>query len=109
MTLVWSREMDRYDVTVNAIAPAARTRMTTAAFGDIEPDPDEEFDSMAPENVAPLVAYLASDAAADVNGQVFAISGGDIELFEPWQSVKSLSKESCWTPAELVERMKEIV
>ena len=109
MTLVWSREMDRYDVTVNAIAPAARTRMTTAAFGDIEPDPDEEFDSMAPENVAPLVAYLASEAAADVNGQVFGISGGDIELFEPWQSVKILSKESCWTPAELVERMKEIV
>ena len=108
MTLIWSREMERYGVTVNAIAPAARTRMTTAAFGDIEPDEDESFDSMAPENVAPLVVYLACDAAAEVTGQVFGVSGGDIEVFEPWQPVRSLSKESAWTPAELVERMKEI-
>jgi len=109
MTLIWSREMERYDVTVNAIAPAARTRMTTAAFGDLEPDEDDGFDAMAPENVAPLVAYLASPAAAEVNGQVFGISGGDIELFEPWRPVKSLSKEGRWTPAELVERMPELI
>lgn len=109
MTLIWSREMERYDVTVNAIAPAARTRMTIAAFGDIEPDEDVAFDAMAPENVAPLVAYLASDAAADVTGRVFAISGGDIELFEPWQPAGSLSKEERWTPAELAERMKQIL
>ena len=109
MTLIWSREMDRYDVTVNAIAPAARTRMTMAAFGDLEPDEEIEFDAMAPENVAPLVAYLASDEAADVTGQVFGISAGDIEVFEPWQPKGSLSKEERWTPAELAERMKEIV
>jgi NAD(P)-dependent dehydrogenase (short-subunit alcohol dehydrogenase family) len=108
MTLIWAREMERYGVTVNAIAPAARTRMTTAAFGDIEPDENESFDSMAPENVAPLVVYLGSDAAAEVTGQIFGVSGGDIEVFEPWQPVRSLSKESVWTPAELVERIKEI-
>jgi hypothetical protein len=109
MTLIWSREMERYDVSVNAIAPAARTRMTTAAFGDLEPDEDEEFDAMAPENVAPLVVYLASPAAAEVTGQVFGISGGDIELFEPWRPVKSLSKDGRWTPAELVNRMPELI
>jgi len=109
MTLIWSREMERYDVSVNAIAPAARTRMTTAAFGDLEPDDDEEFDAMAPENVAPLVVYLASPAAAEVTGQVFGISGGDIELFEPWRPVKSLSKEGRWTPEELVNRMPELI
>jgi NAD(P)-dependent dehydrogenase (short-subunit alcohol dehydrogenase family) len=109
MTLIWSREMERFDVTANAIAPAARTRMTAAAFGDLEPDEDEAFDVMAPENVAPLVVYLASPPAADVTGQVFGISGGDIELFEPWRPVKSLSKEGRWTPAELVKRMPEII
>ena len=109
MTLIWSREMERYNVTVNAIAPAARTRMTMAAFGDIEPDEEEAFDPMAPENVAPLVAYLASDAAAHITGEVFGVSGGDLEKFEPWQPVKSLSKEDRWAVAELMERMKEIV
>jgi len=109
MTLVWSREMEKYGVTVNAIAPAARTRMTMSAFGDLEPDEDEEddFDAMAPENVAPLVAYLASDAAADVNGQVIGISGGEIEIFEPWQPIESLSRDGQWTPAELAEAMKK--
>ena len=107
MTLIWSREMDKYGVTVNAIAPAARTRMTITAFGDIEPDEDEEFDSMAPENVAPLVAYLASDAAEDVNGQIISISGGEIEIFEPWRPTESLSREERWTPAELAEAMKK--
>jgi NAD(P)-dependent dehydrogenase (short-subunit alcohol dehydrogenase family) len=109
MTLIWSLEMERYGVTVNAIAPAARTRMTLAAFGGIEPDADQEFDAMAPENVAPLVVYLASPPAAEVTGQVFGISGGDIELFEPWRPVRSLSKDGRWTPGDLVKRMPEIV
>lgn len=107
MTLIWSREMDKYQVTVNAISPAARTRMTIAAFGDIEPDEDDEFDAMAPENVAPLVAYLASDLSEDVTGQVFGISGGEIEIFEPWQPVQDFSKDGQWTPQELAEKMKK--
>jgi len=107
MTLIWSREMEKYGVTVNAIAPAARTRMTVAAFGDIGPDEDEEFDSMDPENVAPLVAYLASDLAAEVNGQVIGVSGGEIEIFQPWTPEKSLSKDGRWEIQELAEEMKK--
>ncbi|MCP4682855.1 MAG: SDR family oxidoreductase, partial [Desulfobacterales bacterium] len=107
MTLVWSREMEKYGVTVNAITPAARTRMTTMAFGDIEPDEEEEFDAMDPANVAPLVAYLASDAAKDVNGEVFGISAGDIDIYEPWQQKESFSKEERWSIEEIVEKMKE--
>ncbi|HUT51999.1 MAG TPA: SDR family NAD(P)-dependent oxidoreductase [bacterium] len=108
MTLIWAREMGKYSVTVNAIAPAARTRMTLAAFGDLTPE-EGEFDAMAPENVAPLVAYLASAAAAEVTGQVIGVSAGDIEIFEPWKPIKSISKEGRWTVAELTEKMKEIV
>jgi len=105
LTLTLSREMEKYNVTVNAVAPAARTRMTEAAFGQLEPDPGE-FDSMHPDNVAPLVVYLASDAAAHITGQVFGISGGDIDQYEVWQVKKSLSKEGRWKPEELVEKMK---
>ncbi len=108
MTLVWSREMEKYGVTVNAIAPAARTRMTMAAFGELEPDEDEDFDAMDPDNIAPLVACLASDQAAAVNGQVINISGGDIEIFEPWKPRTSLSKDGRWEVSELIEKMKEI-
>jgi NAD(P)-dependent dehydrogenase (short-subunit alcohol dehydrogenase family) len=108
MTLIWSLELERYEVTVNAIAPAARTRMTEAAFGDLEPE-EGEFDGAAPENIAPLVAYLASDEAAHITGKVFGVQAGDIDLYETWQVVKSISREDRWTPKELVERMKELV
>ena len=105
LTLIWSREMEKYNVTVNAIAPAARTRMTEAAFGDLAPEAGE-FDAMHPDNVAPLVVFLASDAAAHLTGQVLGISGGDVELYEPWHAVKSVSKEGRWTPNELIEKLK---
>jgi len=107
LTLTWSREMEKYNVTVNAIAPAARTRMTESAFGQLEAPAEDEFDSMHPDNVAPLVVSLASDAAAHLTGQVFGISGGDIDQYEVWQVKKSLSKESRWNPAELVEKLKD--
>jgi NAD(P)-dependent dehydrogenase (short-subunit alcohol dehydrogenase family) len=108
MTLIWAIELEKYGVTVNAIAPAARTRMTEAAFGDLEAE-EGEFDGAAPENIAPLVAYLASDAAAHINGKVFGVQAGDIDLYEPWKVVKSISKDERWNPKELVEKMKELV
>ena len=68
MTLVAAAEMGRYGVTVNAIAPSARTRMTETVFADMMATQDNDFDAMAPENVSPLVVWLGSAESTDVTG-----------------------------------------
>jgi NAD(P)-dependent dehydrogenase (short-subunit alcohol dehydrogenase family) len=98
-----SMEMGRYGVTANAIAPAARTRMTERTFGDIKSEGD--FDEWDPENVAPLVAYLGTDAAAEITGQVFYVYGGMVHLFEGWTYDTSIKKASRWTVDELVQQV----
>src|SRR5690606_27880017 len=70
MTVVLARELKKYGVTVSAIAPRARTRMTETVLQGMEPAPGE-FDEWDPANIAPVVAWFAGDAAADVTGQVF--------------------------------------
>ena len=74
LTLVEAAELGRYGVTANAIAPAARTRMTETVFRDMMKKPEQGFDAMAPENVAPLVAWLGSEESRDVTGRVFEVS-----------------------------------
>ncbi|CAM5371392.1 Short-chain dehydrogenase OS=Streptomyces aurantiogriseus OX=66870 GN=GCM10010251_42030 PE=3 SV=1 [Streptomyces aurantiogriseus] len=76
LTLVAAAELARYGVQVNAIAPAARTRMTERTFADTMAAPDTGFDAMAPENVSPLVVWLGSAASEGVTGRVFEAEAG---------------------------------
>jgi NAD(P)-dependent dehydrogenase (short-subunit alcohol dehydrogenase family) len=77
MTLVAAQELGRYGVTVNAIAPVARTRMTEGAFDTASSLPD-------PADNSPVVAWLASVEAGDVTGRVIEIEGGQICLEQGW-------------------------
>jgi NAD(P)-dependent dehydrogenase (short-subunit alcohol dehydrogenase family) len=101
-TITAAAEMGRYGVTVNAIAPAARTRMTEQVFADMMAEVGEgQFDAMAPENVSPLVVWLASDEAAGVTGRVFELEGGLIMLAEGWDRGPQVDKGARWEPSEL--------
>ena len=102
LTLVQAAELGRIGVTANAIAPAARTRMTEAAFAEMMAAPSADtFDAMAPENVAPLVVWLGSAASAHVTGRVFEIEGGKITVAEGWHHGPSFDKGSRWHAAEI--------
>lgn len=101
LTLVAAAEMGRYGVTVNAIAPSARTRMTETVFADMMAKPDNGFDAMAPENISPLVVWLGSTESADVTGRVFEVEGGVIRAAEGWQHGVEIDKGSRWEPGEL--------
>jgi NAD(P)-dependent dehydrogenase (short-subunit alcohol dehydrogenase family) len=102
LTLVQAAELGRIGATSNAIAPAARTRMTEEAFADTMSAPEEgAFDAMAPENVAPLVVWLGSDGSADVTGRVFEVEGGIIGIAEGYRHGPRVDKGERWDPAEV--------
>ncbi|MFB6784968.1 SDR family oxidoreductase [Streptomyces sp. NPDC056352] len=104
LTLVAAAEMGRYGVQVNAIAPAARTRMTEQTFADTMAAPEDSgFDAMAPENVSPLVVWLGSAASAGVSGRVFEAEAGRITVMEGWRPGPTADKGARWTPAEAGE------
>lgn len=102
-TIICARELGRYGITVNAIAPAALTRMTEnlgmgQRAADVKPD---EFDRFSPDNIAPTVVWLASEQAKDVTGQVFIVSGGTVSVAEGWRRGPTASQDDRWDPAEL--------
>lgn len=100
LTLVQAAEMARIGVTANALAPNARTRMTNT--GAFEMDVKEgEFDVFAPENMAPLVAYLVSEQSNGVSGQVFELKGGTIFLSQGWTDSPAHDKGARFEAAEL--------
>jgi NAD(P)-dependent dehydrogenase (short-subunit alcohol dehydrogenase family) len=111
-SIINAQELSRYGVRVNAIAPAARTRMTesTPGLSDIVQAPSEPgaFDAWDPANISPLVAYLASDACP-FTGKVFFVQGGKVQYFQPWTLTNEIDKGDRWTVEELVEQMPGIV
>ncbi|MEU8795153.1 SDR family oxidoreductase [Streptomyces sp. NPDC048643] len=109
LTLVAAAEMGRYGVQVNAIAPAARTRMTERTFAETMTAPGDGFDAMAPENVSPLVVWLGSAASAGVTGRVFETEGGRITVMEGWRPGPSADKGARWTPAEAGDAARKLL
>ncbi|TWS24231.1 SDR family oxidoreductase [Tsukamurella sputi] len=101
MTIQAAAEMGRYGITVNAIAPAARTRMTEVTFADDMAAPEDGFDAMAPENISPLVVWLGSVDSSDVTGRVFEVEGGKVSIAQGWRHGPQRDKGARWEPAEL--------
>jgi len=109
LTLVAAAELARYGVQVNAIAPAARTRMTERTFAETMAAPADGFDAMAPENVSPLVVWLGSAASAGVTGRVFEAEAGRITVMEGWRPGPSADKGARWSAAEAGETALELL
>jgi NAD(P)-dependent dehydrogenase (short-subunit alcohol dehydrogenase family) len=103
MTIILARELERYGVRVNAISPRARTRMTENLFGEMARAEEGKFDAFGPANVAPLVAFLASPAAEDVNGQNFVVFGGSVWVMQGWRPAGNVQRDHGWTPKELAD------
>jgi NAD(P)-dependent dehydrogenase (short-subunit alcohol dehydrogenase family) len=112
-TRVVARDLGRYGITVNAVCPGAATRMTAtvpeaareararsriASPAGARPQP---LPHMGPENVAPWVVYLATDAACDVNGQLFLVMGGLVALLDYPAPVRTIQKDGRWKPEEI--------
>jgi NAD(P)-dependent dehydrogenase (short-subunit alcohol dehydrogenase family) len=104
-TLIAAQELQRYGVTVNAIAPNARTRMTEAAFGEIPP-PDEGFDPADPANNSPVVVALCADEAQHVTGQVFFVYGGVVNMLRGWDAGELFATRERWDPDELLRELQ---
>jgi NAD(P)-dependent dehydrogenase (short-subunit alcohol dehydrogenase family) len=110
LTMVESAELGRYGVTANAIAPAARTRMTEAVFADTMARPEgDAFDAMAPENVAPLVVWLGSAESKGITGRVFEVEGGILSVADGWQHGRTVDKGARWDPAELGPVVRDLL
>ena len=101
LTLVAAQEMGRYGVTVNAIAPVARTRMTEGAF--------DTFAMALPEDNSPLVAWLASEEAGDVTGRVLEIDGGTITVETGWAHGPARDNGGRWAAADVGPALRELL
>ncbi len=111
-SVIAAMELERYGVRVNAIAPAARTRMTeaTPGLGDIVKAPEDsaKFDIWDPANVSPMVAYLATENLP-FTGRVFFVQGGKVQNMTPWQMADAIDKDDRWTVAELENEIKKLL
>lgn len=109
LTLVQAAELGRYGITSNALAPSARTRMTEQAFADKMATEGDSFDVMDPDNIAPAVVWLGSEASADVTGCVFELEGGKIMLEDGWREGPVVDKGARWDPADVGDAVEKLI
>jgi NAD(P)-dependent dehydrogenase (short-subunit alcohol dehydrogenase family) len=110
LTQVAAKELVRYGVRANAIAPGARTRLTlsTPGLGDaIGPPDDGSFDEWSPANVSPFVAYLCT-ADCPITGETFVVRGGHVQRVQTWTLAEAIDQDDRWTVAELARRAGEL-
>jgi NAD(P)-dependent dehydrogenase (short-subunit alcohol dehydrogenase family) len=107
LTLIAAQELQRYGVTVNCIAPNARTRMTEETFGDLPPPEEGQFDPLDPGNMSPLVVALSADDAQDITGQCFFVWGGSVNVLRPWGAGELLAADEKWDADELLAQLKD--
>ena len=102
-TTILQEEIGKYGVRCNAIAPAARTRLTLTIPGAADrmstPE-DGQWDPQDPANISPFVAYLATPGCR-IAGKVFFVRGGEVHLFQPWTIVDAITKDDRWSLEEL--------
>src|SRR5690606_18898852 len=100
-------DMQRFNVRSNAVAPWAWTRMvgTIPSATEEERKRVEGLKKLIPEKIAPFVAALASDAAQDVNGQIFGVRNNEIYLFSQSRPVRTAHTSDGWTPDSVIERV----
>ena len=106
-TVIAAQELGRYGVTVNCLAPNARTRMTEDIFGGMPQPKEGEFDPLDPKNISPVVVALCTDEAQGITGQCFFIYGGTINVLKPWDVGTTITKDDYWDPDELGQKLKE--
>ena len=109
LTLVQAAELARYGITANALAPAARTRMTEQAFAAAMKKPETGFDAQDPDNVAPAVVWLGSALSRGVTGCVFELNGGVIRLENGWNDGPAEDKGARWEPGEVDSVMQRLL
>jgi NAD(P)-dependent dehydrogenase (short-subunit alcohol dehydrogenase family) len=109
LTVVAAVEFARYGITVNGIAPSARTPMTEGVFADKMRIPESGFDAMHPGNVSPLVVWLASAESGDITGRMFEVEGGIISVADGWQHGPAITKDGRWEVAELGGQLRELL
>jgi NAD(P)-dependent dehydrogenase (short-subunit alcohol dehydrogenase family) len=103
LTIILAQELGRYGVTVNCIAPNARTRMTESAFE--LPSGNGGFDPIEPANNSPIVVALCTDEAQRITGQVFHIFGGAVNMLQPWSPGELFARETAWEAEALLEEL----
>jgi NAD(P)-dependent dehydrogenase (short-subunit alcohol dehydrogenase family) len=109
LTLVQAAELGRYGITANALAPAARTRMTEGAFADKMAAVESGFDAQDPDNIAPTVVWLGSGQSKHVTGCVFELEGGRITIEDGWKLGPTVDKRAKWAPADIGDAVDKLI